>query len=258
MDAKQVERWLESSDPSEQVQALAWIEEHEVEPGLFARATLLATSPSAEVRDQLAQTIATRGSLDRTASLTALGILLRDSSELVRADATEVCGSLDARELKPHIIDLLQHDSAMTVRASACEALGRWPDDDSVEALSAALLDDDDVVRTWAAMGLGDTKRPDALAVLRRHSETETSTSVLVAIHLAFLSTGSREAIDELRSLAVRLSLRDLHVLFPRLRQLFESEGPAEWKRDVGSLASYLVDSVDAVLRAGDWARSRG
>jgi len=70
--------------------------------------------------------------------------------------------------LVPAFLVSLREDSAREVRREAAAVLASWESDEVVEALCAALLDDDDTVRTQAVQSLSEFKESSSGPVLCR------------------------------------------------------------------------------------------
>jgi HEAT repeat protein len=106
--------------------------------------------------------------------------MLDDPVGLVRTEATEALGQLAFTPALERLKHLLHNDPEWTVRASAAEALGNFPEEANMFLgdLEQALSDEVHSVRTYAAISLGLVGTPTFLPVLEKYIATETEPDV--------------------------------------------------------------------------------
>ena len=140
----------------------------------------LLSSPDDILRSTAADVLGHLGEDDLETVGPLLMKVLDDPVGLVRTEATEALGQLAFTPAIERLKFLLHNDPEWTVRASAAEALGNFPDeaDTLMVDLEQALSDEEPSVRAYAATSLGLVASPAFLPVLEKYIATETEPHV--------------------------------------------------------------------------------
>jgi len=103
----------------------------------------------------------------RTCPVSVLRQGLKSRSVATRTVTVELLGRFQALAATDDVLDLLQHDPSVEVRARAARCLGRMGTPRTVEPLLACLVDGPVAMRVQAIWALGEIGAPDAVPALR-------------------------------------------------------------------------------------------
>lgn len=180
----------------------------------------------------------------------ALRASLAATDPWTRYYACQALGRLKVNEACNDIVALM-HDEAGQVRVAAVEALGHLGDDDcATKALATAARSDDVDLRRAALLGLGMTRRPESIPLLREAASAEDSATRLVAIG----ALADLDGPDVVPTLAHAASDPDDAVRSAAIGYLSTRRGAAATSALVEQLANPLVRErvLEALGRAGD------
>jgi HEAT repeat protein len=204
---------------------------------------------------------------------TATGPLARLQSPdaVVRRIALLELADLEIPDAVPAFMAALRGDAAAEIRAEAAAILGAWERDDVVDALCAALLDQDDEVRDAAADSLAGLQQPSSGAVLRRWVQ-QPAPAVLRAVLRGLRELRYAEALEpaldalahddaavRLEAVSVLGWLRDERALAPLIGRVAGDVDPVVRRTAVGALGfapsgdEATVHALLAALRDDAW-----
>lgn len=118
-----------------------------------------------DVRETACAALVARGS----EAVPDLITLLETGRMEARVEAAKALGAIGDRQALSHMLDALQNDDSVWVRAPIAEALGRMGGNGVVEALESALRHDEATVQEAAVRGLTHLDTRPARKILKQH-----------------------------------------------------------------------------------------
>lgn len=100
---------------------------------------------------------------DVAALIAALDVPKVNESANLRSAVVTALSRIDSRQAIPTLVDLLQSDSAESVRRASARALGRLGDPSALAPLRVALKDESKTVRLWTIQSLGLLRDRDSV-----------------------------------------------------------------------------------------------
>lgn len=158
----------------------------------------------------------------------ALQALLSDTNDSTRNHAAESLGRLRYVRARSALERMLLHDDYWVARASAAEALGELGEPDALAALEAALGDEEDPVRSYAAHAVGRLGGEAQLPVIRRRLAVEAEPGARADLLAVALRFGDQSAFDELLDLIKGVDAEFAYDMFRVVDDLMSERIPAE------------------------------
>ncbi len=153
--------------------------------------------------------------------------LLADADRMVRNQAVEVIGILRYGPAVTGIEHLLLQDEDWVVRASAAETLGDIADACALDSLEAALADEVEPVRAYAALAIGLIGEGNRLPALRRRLAVDKAPGVRSELLVSAMRLGDDAAFDDFLVLADNIAEESIPGMTNAIEDLLSRKTPS-------------------------------
>lgn len=202
------------------------------------------SSDSDMVRDSTVQALKKLSEINSSMVCNSLAKLLKDPEYLIRSDVLDVLADLRCTSAIPAIQKLLQQDSEWLVRVSAIEALIQLFNDNdlsTIDVLNKALKDSNEVVRSYAAWGIGVLGREEQLKNLEECFALETFLETKIDILAAMYRLGKQEALEKILEILKNADESTVRLITNIIEELNEGNN-SNLKKDVSLIVTLLSE----------------
>lgn len=196
------------------------------------------------VRDSTVQALGKLSEINSSMVCNSLAKLLKDSEYLIRSDVLDVLADLRCTSAIPEIKKILEKDSEWLVRVSAIEALTHLFNDNDlsiINVLNKALKDSNEVVRSYAAWGIGVLGREEQLKNLEECFALETFLETKVDILAAMYRLGKQEALEKLLEILKNADESIVRLITNIIEEL-NKEDNSNLKKNVSLIVTLLTE----------------
>lgn len=206
--------------------------------------------------EELLRTALSEGiSISTLASREDLLGMAGSESEEIRADLAKVLAQDDAFELSRELLLRLARDEDDLVRLEAIDSLCGFPGEETEKVFCDALNDGDELIRMYAAAGIGEVSAQDGEAILRAALKTETSPHARLGMWEGLYRLGFQEGLGRMMALYETEDYRLQCAVLHGLAGIADRENQAELRAfadrvDSPELSAAIADGVKDLRKA--------
>lgn len=218
---------LNSRNPNLQILAINKLQELNAQEAVKHIIEVGLSSENDRVRDKSIEALEQLGNNESQIVCFSLIKLLNDPEELIRSNTLDALAKLECISAIPVIQSLLHHESEWLVRVSAIEALVQLSEDDNLSIFKdfeLALNDSNEIVRGYAAWGIGLFGRKELLPQLQKRLTLEKCLTTKIDILATKYRLGIKEDMKNLLKIIGESDENSVRKILNVLEELIEDQ----------------------------------